>query len=54
MRIMEFGPEVASDIADYGSRGVRGLGVVRHEGFRVDVLHVSAGGQIGRHPAVGD
>jgi quercetin dioxygenase-like cupin family protein len=54
MRIMEFGADAARDVADCGSVGLRGLGVVRHDGFRVDVLHVSAGGQIGHHPAVGD
>jgi quercetin dioxygenase-like cupin family protein len=51
---MEFGPQTARDISDFGSRGARWLGVVRHEAFRVDVMHVSAGGQIGHHPAVGD
>ena len=54
MRIMECGPDAARDVADYGSRGLRALGVVRHDGFRVDVLHVSAGGHVGHHPAVGD
>jgi quercetin dioxygenase-like cupin family protein len=54
MRIIDFGPDAAREVPDHGSRGLRGLGAVRHDGFRVDVLHLSAGGQIGRHPAVGD
>jgi quercetin dioxygenase-like cupin family protein len=54
MRILEFGPQAARDVADFGSQGLRALGVVRNDGFAVDVLHVSAGGQIGHHPAKGD
>jgi hypothetical protein len=42
MRILEFGPQAARDVADFGSQGLRALGVVRNDGFAVDVLHVSA------------
>ena len=51
---MEFGPDAAREVAAFESRGLRAAGVVRNDGFTVDVLHVSADGQIGHHPAVGD
>ena len=42
------------EIDNYGSRGLRALGLVRAEAVAVTMLRVAAGGEIGRHPAVGD
>jgi quercetin dioxygenase-like cupin family protein len=54
MRIVDFGPEHGFPITKHGSEGLRGVGLVRPDVAGVIVLHIDAGGEIGRHPAVTD
>lgn len=54
MRIIDLDPDQGRSIAQYGSVGLRGFGLVDSEHVNVVVLHVEAGGQIGRHPATQD
>ncbi len=54
MRIIEYGPERAREVTHYGCRGVSATGLVRSEQVALTVLHIKAGGEVGRHPAVVD
>jgi quercetin dioxygenase-like cupin family protein len=54
MRIFDFGPEEGREITSFDSQQLRGLGLVRSDALSVTALHVGAGGEIGRHPAVVD
>jgi quercetin dioxygenase-like cupin family protein len=51
LRVIDIGPDRARAVDSLGSRGLRALGLVRDEAVAVTVLHVAAGGEIGRHPA---
>ncbi len=54
MRIIDLGLETGKSVPEYGSVGLRALGVVRSESVAVTVLGIPAGGEIGRHPTVVD
>ncbi len=54
MRIIDFEPERGRDIAQHGSRGFRFSPLTRVGAGGVAVVHVAAGGEIGRHPATVD
>ena len=51
MRIVEVDAVGGRAIAAAGSQGVDGAPLVRADGVAVTVLDLSAGGEIGRHPA---
>jgi quercetin dioxygenase-like cupin family protein len=51
MRILDFRPVAGRPVAAHDSVGVTARAVVRGEDSAVTVLHVAAGGEIGRHPA---
>ncbi|GAB3402733.1 cupin domain-containing protein [Flindersiella endophytica] len=54
MRIIELAPDTARSITNHGSRGLRANNLIRGEHVAATVLHLAAGGEAGRHPAVGD
>ena len=54
MRVVGFGPEVGRDISAYASQGLRGVWLLRGEDVNVTVLHLDAGGEVGKHPAAAD
>ncbi len=54
MRLVEFGTDRGSDLTRHRSVGVRAVPLVRSASLgrhAVSVLHVGAGGLVGRHPA---
>ena len=54
MRIVSLGPDGARSVSSFDSRGLRARPLVRSEDIAITVLHVAAGGEIGRHPAPSD
>jgi quercetin dioxygenase-like cupin family protein len=54
MRIIDCGPQEAREVANFDSRGLRAVGLIRGDALAVTVLHLAAGGLIGRHSAVAD
>ncbi|GAA0912386.1 cupin domain-containing protein [Virgisporangium aurantiacum] len=54
MRIMTYPVEQGRDITDFGSSGVKFCPLTRIGRGGVAVMHVAAGGEIGRHPATVD
>jgi quercetin dioxygenase-like cupin family protein len=54
MEILSFGVSAGRPVEAYGSVGVTAQGLVAGELVAVTVLHVAAGGEIGRHPASAD
>lgn len=54
VEILSFDIEMGRTVDAYGSVGLTAQALVRDEAVAVTVLHVAAGGEIGRHPADGD
>jgi mannose-6-phosphate isomerase-like protein (cupin superfamily) len=54
MHIIGYGSVQGNDITNFGSHGVRFTRLTRIGDGGVAVFRVAAGGEIGRHPAVGD
>jgi len=54
VRIIEFGPEQGKAITHFDSNGLHATAVIRSDAVNVTVLHVAAGGEIGRHRATVD
>jgi quercetin dioxygenase-like cupin family protein len=54
VEIVELGTPGGQPVEAYGSVGVTAQALVRQDGVAVTVLRVGAGGEVGRHPAVGD
>ena len=54
MQIIPFRSERGTEITRFGSSGVRFCPLTRADGGGVAVMHVAAGGEIGRHPATAD
>lgn len=51
MEILTFGRSAGHQITAHGSTGFAAQALVRAPDVAVTVLHVAAGGEIGRHPA---
>jgi quercetin dioxygenase-like cupin family protein len=51
VEIFSFGVSAGEPVAAFGSAGVTAQAVIRGEALAVTVLHVAAGGRVGRHPA---
>lgn len=52
MRVIDFGPEQASPVTEYASRGAAAQGLADGAGeAHVYAVHFEAGGEIGAHPA---
>jgi quercetin dioxygenase-like cupin family protein len=51
VEILSFGAPTGSPVHAFGSVGVTAQALVRGETLAVSVLHVAAGGEVGRHPA---
>ena len=52
MQVVDFGPEQAEGIGEFGSRGARAVALGDGVGrAHVYAVHVEPGGQIGAHPA---
>ncbi|WP_213011931.1 cupin domain-containing protein [Paractinoplanes toevensis] len=54
MGIFSFDVSVGRPVDAYGSVGLTAQKLVRGAAVEVTVLHVAAGGEIGRHPATAD
>ncbi len=54
MEILDFRRASGRAVHAHGSVGVLARAVVRGDGGAVTVLHVEAGGEVGRHPATVD
>jgi quercetin dioxygenase-like cupin family protein len=54
MEILSFDRALGHEITAHGSTGFAVQALVRAEHVAVTVLHVAAGGEIGRHPATVD
>lgn len=53
MKVFAFGRDVATALTAYGSKGAAVSRVARIEGrVQIAVVHLEAGGTVGRHPAV--
>jgi quercetin dioxygenase-like cupin family protein len=52
VQLVRFGPETGRDIDRFGSNGARIAPLARGEA-QVVVVHLEAGGRLGRHPAAG-
>lgn len=53
MQIVDFGPETARPVPDFGSEGFRVRPMLRTDESFIAWMHLAPGGRIGRHPAVG-
>ena len=51
VRIIEFGPERGRAITRHGSSGLRATNLIGDDAVYVTALHVTAGGEVGRHRA---
>ncbi|MFX0593042.1 cupin domain-containing protein [Melissospora conviva] len=51
MEILAFGKSSGRAVEAYGSVGVTAQALIRGDAVAVTVLHVAAGGEVGRHPA---
>lgn len=54
MEIVSFDVSAGKPVNAFGSAGMTAQALVRGEALAVTVLHVAAGGEIGRHPATVD
>lgn len=54
VQMLDFGEPAGRAVSAHGSVGLTAQALVRSDSVAVTVLRVAAGGEIGRHPAVGD